>query len=366
MGKTTIKYGCSIVLAILFAIVCVLAQLIFAGETKDVAAEQKPLEKDLYDGNGLITGTELSDQVIYESASIVCFKDRVLQKFRYDPENTKRVAAITEGILQTCPELKHVYVLPVPHRIFLEAGFEGEKETYQTYLTQLTEKLPEKAALVDVLPVLEKHQEEYIFFRTEDSWTARGACYGMEPLCERLGVKAFPLSRYEEYMYTSFTGALPLLEEFKKQVAGTLPADRTYYYLLPDSVDRVEVIRTDEAGKEIRYKKPLITASARNNGAFIGSRFTRAIVEGKACAKKYQGRYVLVLCDERGKLLVPYLKDYYDGVYVVSVKEDPGLSEDLKAIVDAYHITEVVFAQGALEMGAAGFDLAFLRFYENE
>lgn len=369
MGKKGMKYLLSIVIAILFAMGCVLMQGLLLAENTDGTAGQNTMEKDLYHEYGLETGTQLSDEIVYESDSLVCYEDRVFRKFQYHEENADRVAAMAEGILSQCPSIKKVCVLPVPNNIFWEEGYEKEEKQYRQSLDRIAGKLPNGSVLVNVLPLLQEHRGEYIFFRTDDSWTARGAYYGMEVLCRELGMESIPLNQYEEYMYNSFKGGLSSDEEIRKikEIKDfSFPADRTYYYLIPDSPNKVEIIDIESSGKKNCYKKPLITSSVGNTGAFIAPDYTRAIVEGDTDNEKTKDSYILVVCDGCGKMLVPYLKDYYDGVYVVNIKEDYDFYTDIRQIVDEYHITEVVFSQNALEMGATGYDRALLDFCEKE
>lgn len=366
MEKREIKYLLSIVIAVLFAIGCILTQGLLTQENPDATSMQNTMKKDLYNGYGLEIGTQLSDQIVYESEELVCYKDRVFRRFQYHVENADRVAAMAEGVLFRCPSIENVYVLPVPNNIFWETGNVNEEKQYQQFLDRISGNLPSRASLINVLPVLQEHREEYIFFRTDDSWTAKGAYYGMEEMCRVTGLKAIPLDQYEEYMYNSFTGSLALQEEIRNIENLFIPGDRTYYYLLPGSDNRVEIMDTDSSGKTICYKKPLITSSVADTGSFIAPVFTRAIVEGDTDNEKTKDSYILVVCDECGKMLVPYLKDYYDGVYVINIKEDDDFFTDIKQIVDAYHITEVVFSQNALKMGASGYYRALSDFCEKE
>lgn len=312
------------------------------------------------------TGQTLSEVILYEDEEIVCYEDRILCRFFYQEENTTRTAAMVKGMLDNCPALEHVYVLPVPYLVFLEEGYEEDKEAYLTYMEQLSLKLPEKAVLVDTLPVLEEHKNEYVFFRTEDAWTARGAYYGTEVLCDVLGLEQIPFEQYREYMYASFRGGLTLKDnlDFTQELEEL--QDQTYYYLLPDSVNMAEVMMEDSSGKKVSYKKPVVTSSARNLGSFIDSIHSRAIVEGEHRNAKKEGKYVLIVCDSAGRLLVPYLKDYYDGVYVINIRQDKEFYHDLCEIVEEYHISEVIFAQNAMEMGVPGYSRALNDFYRSD
>ena len=62
--------------------------------------------------------------------------------------------------------------------------------------------------------------------------------------------------------------------------------------------------------------------------------------------------------------MVPYLKDYYEGVYVINMREEDELSHDLNEIVKEYHISDVLFAQSAMEMGVPGYSRALNDFCE--
>lgn len=362
MAHKGMRYLLVILMGLGLVIGCVLLEAL-VGKKGQEALEQNDSSKVLEDGEVTKTGQELSKTILYEDEEFVCYEDRVISHFYYKEANTTRIATMVEGILEYCPDLNHVYVVPVPHRILVEEGYEEDKETYQKYMEQLFMQLPEKGILVPTLTVLENHKDEYIFFHTEDAWTARGAYYGTEALCNEMGLEPIPLEQYREYMYTSFRGGL-VSKGNMDHVHDEGLEDQTYYYLLPETSNMVEVVGEDNLGNKVTYKKPIITSSARNLGSFIQSIYTRAIVEGEPQNTKNEGKYLLVICDGAGRLMVPYLKDYYDGVYVINMREDDELYHDLNEIVKEYHISDVLFAQSAMEMGVPGYSRALNDFCE--
>lgn len=298
------------------------------------------------------------EDILYEDDVWICYENRILKKCNYDMKNIQQIVAMTNGMLGKCCGISRIYVLPVPSAIALED--ENNKESYAEYVGEISKNLPEQCVLVDVMPGLESHREEYIFFNTEDSWTARGAYYGMDAFCEKIGVEPIALELYEEHVYNSFYGSL------KSEYISSECEDRIVYYSLPDSKNRAQICGIQEDGERYCYKKPLVTTSAMNTGSFLDNHFCRAIVEGEARNDIKKGKYVLVVCDERGKLLVPYLKDYYDGVYVVNIMEDYDFKNDLKDIIKRYDISEVVYAQSAVYMGNTGFSRALNGFCQTE
>lgn len=364
MEHKGIKSLLAIVLCIGLVAGCICLEAHEKNRLKKMETEQNAGLKNVENGAEVETGQTLSQVVLYEDEEIVCYEDRILCHFYYEEKNTDRIAAIVKGMLGQCPALEHVFVLPVPYQIFLEEGYEEEKDAYLKYMEQLSLKLPEKGVLVDTLPVLEAHKSEYIFFKTEDTWTARGAYYGMEVICKELGMEPIPLEQYYEYVYASFRGGLRLVEALDSIESIEELKDQIYYYLLPDSVNMVEVMEIDGLGNKVSYKKPVVTPSIRNLGSFIGSRYLRAIVEGEPQEANNEGKYLLVVCDSAGRLLVPYLKDYYDGVYVVNIKLDDELYQDLNQIVEEYHISDVLYVQNTMEIGVSGYSKALNDFCE--
>lgn len=362
MRKRWLKSLAACLACIAFAGGCIGLDLTVRQRGKPASGQAQPMEKDKYNGAGLLQGQALSEKVLYESSELICYEDRALHKYTYKTKYPQTVGKQTKNLLVACPELEKVYVLPVPPRICTEPGQEESKAAYGKFCEGLQEELPQNAIFVDALPRLAEHSGEYVFFRTEDSWTARGAYYGMQALGEAMEMQVISLEAYEESMYNSFTGGVKYLDDVWASKDISFPVDWTYYYLIPGSVNRAEILRLDENGQMFSFKKPLITISARNDGTFIDAAYVRAIVDGETQEKSNRGKYLLVICDEKGKLIVPYLKDYYDGVYVINVKEDGAFARDVHEILRAYHITEAVYVQNACDMGVDGYDKAWQGF----
>ena len=61
---------------------------------------------------------------------------------------------------------------------------------------------------VDTFSAIVPHNSEYIYFRTDHHWTARGAYYSYRAVCEALGYTPAELSDYEEWDQGQFIGSL--------------------------------------------------------------------------------------------------------------------------------------------------------------
>lgn len=383
MGKRIMRYVCCIVAAAVFLAGCIVAEVVkyeyvLRTDTLNdrrqavvVNTDEMSLTEGAYNNicqsvfaNPDDTGLVADTAPIYEDEAYICYEDRIIRRQGCDIQNAGTMSDIIAGLCELCPSIENAYVIPIPHRIVVEAGYEEAKASYEQYMTALAEQLPEKAYLVDTMKALQEHSEEYIFFSTEDAWTARGAYYGMQELCKMMQRDCIPLNEYGEYVYNTFLGSLALEEEIKAYISSDMKYDSLYYYLLPGTVDDAEVFDIDSIGKKVSYKKPLITNSDTNLGAFIDGGYTRAIVEGESYDKESPDEKILLICDGRGKLLAPYLKDYYDGVYVVNIREDYEFIDDIQEIVEEHNISEMVIAQTVIEMGAKGYYRALSKVLE--
>lgn len=61
---------------------------------------------------------------------------------------------------------------------------------------------------VDTYSAIVPHNNEYIYFRTDHHWTARGAYYSYRAICETLGYTPAALEDYEEWDQGKFIGSL--------------------------------------------------------------------------------------------------------------------------------------------------------------
>ena len=99
--------------------------------------------------------------------------------------------------------------------IMFESGYETEKEKYSDFIEKLEASFSDPSVVLNPLSELEKHQDEYIYFRTGNSWTMRGAFYGAQVIFGELGYDKENLDDYREYVFGNFKGNL-LLEALGK------------------------------------------------------------------------------------------------------------------------------------------------------
>lgn len=364
MKRLGIKNLLVIVVGIFLAVVCIFLDAYVTKQKKEEELRQNQIAKEYVKEEMPEAEKAMLGTILYEDEEVVCYVDRAFLRFRYLESDVTRVRKLVDGMLQACPSIEKVCVVPVPHRVFIEEGYEEDKKAYERYLQSLSFGMPAKGVVVNVLSEIQQHKDEDVFYRSANSWSPTGAYYGTQMICRELGIESIPLDRYYRYSYSSFRGGV--LDNANLAFTQEIESikDKNFYYLLPNSPNMAEVIKKDDNGKKISYKKPIITSSARNIGAFIENIYIRAIIPGEAKVEGKEGKYVLLVCDNAGKQLAPYLKDYYDGVYVINIYYDSELYMDINEIIETYHISEVVYAQNAMDMGNFGYTNALNSFYK--
>ncbi len=309
-------------------------------------------ESDAYNQYGLFVGEELDTQAVYEDEEYIIYEDRILYKEVYEVENITNMEIIFQNLDTIISEDVNQYFMTIPGRIVWEEGYESEQNTYNAVVEKISAMTSENIEYIDVLPVLEEHSDEYLYFKTENCWTLRGSYYGMEALAEVMGIETVELEDYEEHMYRTYQGLdkQELLIQYEgNDIYNTIYAiadDPLYFYLLQDSENLATKILEDS--EEII---PLLSKARSGKSTVIGSDYEIAIVEGDRNSETKSNDTILVLCDTEGQMIVPYLANYYEEVIVVPLMYTHISIEEFEALFTTYEVTDFLMIQDADTLG---------------
>lgn len=360
MKKKIIKIAACLAAAVLVILVLGgVDYLVNVDRKKDpVKAPPKAAQKDKFNQFGLEQDIGLAETPYYEDEEYILYSDRILKKFAYESGDMGDTAKVLANLQKIVPEDVNQYVIPIPARVQWEPGYAGEKSKYSIFMQNLKEAAPDKVEVLDVLPVLEEHADEYLFFRTDNSWTARGAFYGSQVLCDAMGITPIGLPGYEEYMFNSYQGVTQqrLENKYENTEIGEkledIPKDPLYFYLIPGAKNRaVRVKRVN--GVETVDKIQTVSKSRTGKATFIGSNYQWALAEGDGKSESKKHKTALLVCDESGQLLVPYLASYYEKVYVVNAVYNDFSVEQFQDIFKEYEVSDFIMAQNVERIGAA-------------
>ncbi len=220
-------------------------------------------------------------------------------------------------------------------------------------LAYMYSRMDPRVHTVDPIPELVAHNNEYIAFRTDHHWTARGAYYAYVAWCKVKGVEPVPLSAYKEAAWPGYLGT-DFYKANQNGLMGNNP-DTVYSYEPPGDVHMyLDMDVTTKLGNEYdllidrTYSPPgglymTFLGSDRAKVTFINNDIT-------------DGSAILVLKTSFGNPFVYYLTQHYQYVYVIDIRYTNNMSLD--KFLKNYEVDDVMFAVGTgLSESRAGIEL---------
>ena len=194
--------------------------------------------------------------------------------------------------------------------------------------------LNENIVKVDTVSALIEHNDEYIYFRTDHHWTALGAYYAYEAVCEALDMEPAKLEDFETIDCGVFHGSL----SGKARQAYKLTWDNVIAYVPPG-----EIVHSVYGGEGFGYERQIITdTSSWEENAKYSAFGTDYHMTHSYNKELPEGKNVLVIKDSFGNCFVPFLTQNYQNVYAVDYRKFYNMP--LTHFVEKYEIDDVIFA----------------------
>ena len=309
--------------------------------------------RDLYNNYGLKNDRSLSKTKILETQNQVIYTDRIFNINQISEDHISYASDIMKALQKKSG--KNTYIMPIPERAVFESGYENEKEKYSDFIEKLEASFSDPSVVLNPLSELEKHQYEYIYFRTENSWTMRGAFYGAQVIFGNLGYDKENLDAYREYVFGTFDGNL-LLEALEKNTTDEIKKDIEnmekepfHIYMNGSNPNREELTFENKEGQLQTLKRQMIQFNSSGSNEVLGSDYEHSVVEGRG--KGQRKGNLLLIADTRGKMMISYLSEIFEKVYVSNIYEDADLIQNLDEILEKYNIEYVIWAQDVAETG---------------
>ena len=312
-----------------------------------------PEKRDLYNNYGLKNDQSLSKIKILETQDQVIYTDRIFNINRISEDHISYAADIMKALQKKSG--KDTYIMPIPERAVFESGYENEKEKYSDFIEKLEASFSDPSVVLNPLSELEKHQDEYIYFRTEDSWTMRGAFYGAQVILGELGYEEENLDAYRKYVFGNVDGKLIsstaveyTTDEIYEKIKN-IEKDPFYIYINGSNPNREELTFKNKQNQIQTVKRNMIQFNNSGTNAVIATSYIHSVVEGRGKGKR-KGN-LLLIADTRGKMMISYLSEIFEKVYVSNIYGDADLIQNLDEILEKYNIEYVIWAQDVAETG---------------
>lgn len=315
-----------------------------AGENADVIISVDKSDDD-FAGEGVDLGNKpetddkkepeyTPDEDATVKGSIILSNNRAMEIFTYNESNASRYASIVNKTAAAMPEGVKFYSLIAPTSV----EFYGTKTYRQGVYSQkeaikkVYSKLSDDVIRVDVYPALAEKSDEYIYFRTDHHWTARGAYYAYTAFCKSAGATPPQIEEFLTHKIEDFVGSL-----YRSSQAEELKSNPDYVECFELIVDASNMVYND-AGMTDGISTYIVAKTVGADNKYL------AFISGdqpleKITTSTTNGKKILVIKESFGNAFVPFLCNNYEEIYVVDPRK---IDMYLPDFVEAHGIQEVV------------------------
>jgi len=262
----------------------------------------------------LQTGTEIAFGK-KEANGVFFGKDGyLLEKYTEPDIDNKRVDKNINALkkfVKQASKVSNVKVMMVPSKTYtLDNMCPPFAETYneEIFYNKLEKSLPEDV-IVPVYDILHKHNEEYIFYRTDHHWTVQGAWYGYSAYLDSCGISQDIAESKKNF------------EKISDDFLGTTHS-KINIYTKKDELNIYEpqrqmkvVYNMGEKTEDTFYQKEFLKKKDKYSVFFGGN---QALLEISGGAKNK--RTLLVIKDSFANCMVPFLAEDYGKVIVADLR----------------------------------------------
>ena len=198
------------------------------------------------------------------------------------------------------------------------------------------EKESDDVLKVNVFNTLIRHNDEYIYYRTDHHWSALGAYYAYETFCRVAGFEPVPLSEYREMDMGRFLGSFYSTSPQPSK----LETDHLYAYYPPGDIvmDIYKNGTTFTADPVIDMSKSSIFNKYM---AFLGGDHTMTVLTNNDLGDDAPN--CVVYKDSYSNPFVLYLTQHYHRVYALDFRQYDAMG--MRSFIQAYHINDVILAE---------------------
>lgn len=264
------------------------------------------------------------------------------QLYAFNKQNTDSYIALINSLDAQLDGKATVYdmVVPLHYQIALSretADRFGASDCSEA-ISYIYKKLNDGIVSVDTLPQLIAHNDEYLYYRTDHHWTARGAYYAFVAFCETKGIEPTPLESYERLQFDGFLGTL--YAEAGQPAAMKNDPDYVEAFV-PMGTNAITV--TERSGNVTEYR----VVNEKTNAWYpaAGAKYNCFIAGDNPISEIRNpqitdGSSIVIIKESYGNAFVPFLVDSYETVYVIDYRYWSG---DLADFVIDNGIEDVLF-----------------------
>lgn len=285
---------------------------------------------------------QVNDDEVYENGYILIDKDRkaALEIYGIDKTKIRKYTDVVNRLAQKLSAQK-IYALlaPTATEFYSPEDYHTGNRSQKVGIAYAYEQFKQPNLKgVDAVSSIGMHLDEYLYFRTDHHWTARGAYYAYSAFCQAAGLEPVPLNALKSGRIEDFVGSM-----YRYTNADVLKNNPDYLeYFLPRRQAEGEYY--DNASMKNGHHLTIVSTKVNADNKYL------AFIQGdtplsKIVTDQKNGKKILVIKDSFGNALVPFLTDNYEEIYVLDPRN---IETDLSAFVKEHGIQDVLLINYSL------------------
>jgi hypothetical protein len=269
---------------------------------------------------------------------IFIYKNRGYQFFGGGRKSAARYANSINSFKEKFSMINEVYVMVIPSSTEFnlpKAKYETRASSEKINLQILYSNLNLGVHFANIYGDLQKHKNDYLYFKTDHHWTARGANIAYNRFAEianfqPLDKNTMPIKIFNK----KFVGSL---YSWTKELSLLNSPDTIEFFDIPlinvnakalNSLDKEKWSRVNVINKKHEY--------GSGYGIFLGMDFPFMEIAGSI----KNNRKILVIKDSYANAFIPFLVNHFENIFVADIRYCPF---NLKNIITEFKINEVLF-----------------------
>lgn len=265
--------------------------------------------------------------------NVAILGNRCMELYGIAPKSLANYGTIISNFAARVPNVS-VYVLLAPTSIEFygpdsyRTGNRSQKEGIKIAYDALSGS---NVKSVDAYSAIVPYAGEYIYFRTDHHWTARGAYHAYTAFAKTAG---FTPTKLEDHKTGRIDGFVGTFKSFSSDLAND-PDYVEYFYPLTEAQGTIYQDASMTDGRSMK----IITEEVS-----LGNKYL-CFIEGdnpveKIVTANKNGKKIVLIKESYGNAFAPFLVDHYEEVYVL----DPRKTDvNLAQFVNTNGITDVLF-----------------------
>ena len=248
--------------------------------------------------------------------------DTAYQLYSFNQQNSDSYAALINKLASQVKGKANVYdmIVPLHYQIALsrETADKFGASDCEAAINYMYGAMSDDITTVDALSEMISHNTEYLYYRADHHWTARGAYYAYVAFCEAKGIEPTPLSDYERLQFDGFLGTL--YAEADQPAAMKSNPDYVEAFV-PMGTNKIKV--TERNGNVTEYQVVNKQTDAWYPAA--GAKYNCFIAGDNPISEIHNpditdGSSIVIIKESYGNAFVPFLVDSYEYVYVIDYR----------------------------------------------